>query len=272
MNTASIAIMVIVVMGIVGVFFGFVLAYANKKFMIEVNPLIHIVEDILPKGQCGSCGYAGCLVYAEAVVLDPGVSPSLCIPGKEEVAKKVAELTDKVAESIEPRVAKIKCNGTKCNAKLNYNYYGIEDCVAASLILGGPKGCQYGCVGLGTCVNVCPFGAMNMSDEGLPIVDLQKCTGCGKCEVSCPKKVIKMMPDKALVEVDCNSRDKGAVARKLCSAACIGCGICGKSCPHGAIKIENNLAIVDSQICIEKCNNPGCLLRCPTKAINTLIG
>jgi electron transport complex, RnfABCDGE type, B subunit len=102
-------ITIIAILALVGLFFGLVLAYANKKLAVEMNPLIHVVEDILPKGQCGACGYAGCQAYAEAVVLDKDVSPSLCIPGKKAVAEQVAKLTGKAAAEIEPRYAFIKC-------------------------------------------------------------------------------------------------------------------------------------------------------------------
>ena len=107
----NISIMVLIVMTLVGLVFGLILAFANKKFAVEVNPLIHIVEDILPKGQCGACGYAGCQAYAEAVVINPDVPPNLCIPGKKPVANMVAELTGKVAPEMEPRVAHVKCSG-----------------------------------------------------------------------------------------------------------------------------------------------------------------
>lgn len=267
----NIAIMTIIVMTIVGIIFGLVLAYGNKKFTVEVNPLIHLVDEALPKGQCGGCGFAGCQAYAEAVVLDPKVPPNLCVPGKEAVAKAVAELTGKAADPIEPAVAHLRCAGSKCKAVNNYDYDGVEDCIAANILLGGPKVCKYGCIGLGTCVKNCPFDAMVMGDEGLPIINLEKCTGCGKCESICPKKTIHMVQKDSPVRVNCNSKDKGAVARKQCTAACIGCGLCSKSCPHGAIKIENNLASVDTHICIEKCNNAECLTKCPTKAITSVI-
>ncbi|MCT8976000.1 Fe-S cluster domain-containing protein [Clostridium sp. CX1] len=268
----STPILVLIVMTIVGLIFGFVLAYVNKKFAVEVNPLIHMVEDILPKGQCGACGYAGCAGYAEAVVLDADVPPNLCIPGKKPVANMVAELTGKVAPEVEPRVAQVRCGGSHSKAVRNYKYQGIEDCVAAGLLQGGPKGCQYGCLGFGTCVKNCPFGAMTMSEEGLPIVNEKKCTGCGKCETVCPKKVMHMVPIGSPVSINCNSKDKGAVARKLCDISCLGCGICAKNCPHGAVKVENNLAVVDSHICIEKCDNPTCILKCPTGAIKAAEG
>lgn len=264
----STAIMVVVVMGAVGIVFGFILAVANKKFAMEVNPLIHEVEEVLPKGQCGACGFAGCANYAEAVVLNPEVAPNLCVPGKEAVAKLVAELTGKAAEKVEPRIAHIRCRGTGDKAVLSYNYKGVKDCRAASMVQGGPKGCKNGCVGFGSCVEACHFGAMSMGESGLPIVDKKKCTGCAACEAACPKNVIQMISANAKVKVDCNSKDKGAIARKLCSAACIGCGICAKNCSYGAIEVKNNLAVVDHKICMEKCSDATCIAKCPTGAIN----
>ena len=272
MSNIEIAVAVVIVMTLVGLAFGLVLAFANKKFAIEINPLIHIVEDILPKGQCGGCGYAGCLAYAEAVVINPDVAPNLCIPGKAAVAKLVAELTGKAAAEVEPRVAFVKYAGNVDNAVKAYEYKGVQDCVAAMQLQGGPKGCKHGCLGFGTCVKNCPFDAMTMSEHGLPIIDKEKCTGCGKCESVCPKHVMELVPvGKVHVAVNCNSKDKGAIARKLCKVACIGCGICAKNCAYGAIKIENNLAVVDSKICVSECSEATCVLKCPTGAIKTSI-
>jgi Na+-translocating ferredoxin:NAD+ oxidoreductase subunit B len=268
MNTA---IMILVVMVGVGAVFGFILAFANKKFAMEVNPLINEVEDILPKGQCGACGFAGCAKYAEAVVEDPAVAPNLCVPGKAAVAAKVAELTGKKAEATEPHYARLKCRGTKTAAAAAYNYEGISDCAAAKLIQGGPKGCKFGCIGFGNCVQVCPFGAMHMGEDGLPIVDKEKCTGCGKCASTCPQSILELVPFTAKVSVDCSSHDKGAAARKLCTQACLGCGLCMRNCSHGAIKIEKNLAVVDMKICQEQCEEATCFAKCPTKAIQGLV-
>lgn len=267
----STVIAIIVLMGAIGLFFGLILAFANKKLAVEVNPLIHIVEDILPKGQCGACGYAGCQAYAEAVVLDSKVSPILCIPGKTEVAKKVAELTGKVAADIESKIASVRCSNPISIAIKKYKYSGIKDCLAASIMHMGPKDCTYGCIGFGTCIKQCHFDALKLNKNGLPVVNAKKCSGCGKCASVCPKKIIRMIPAKSHVEVKCSSKDKGAIARKHCNVACLGCGICKKLCPHGAIKIENNLAIVDTYICIEKCEKSTCLEKCPTKAIRVLL-
>lgn len=265
------ALMILVIMAAVGLIFGMILAVANKKFAIESNPLIHMVEEALPKGQCGACGYAGCIAYAEAVVTDPNVAPNLCIPGKAVVAKMVAELTGKAAAEVEPRVARVQCAGSADKAVNAFRYSGIQDCAAANYIQGGPKGCKYGCLGFGTCVKACPFDAMEMGENGLPVVNEKLCTGCGACEAACPKKVIAMLPLGAKVSVDCNSKDKGAAARKLCSSACISCGLCVKNCPHGAVKLEDNLAVVDAHICETVCSEAACTAKCPTGAILKLM-
>ena len=270
MDTNTSAMILVVLTGL-GLVFGFILAFANKKFAIEINPLIHIVEDALPKGQCGACGYAGCAAYSEAVVLNPDVPPNLCIPGKAPIAKIVAELTGKAAAEVEPRIAQVRCAGIAGKAVKSYEYVGVEDCLAANLLFGGPKACKHGCLGLGSCVKNCPFNAMTMSPEGLPIIDPAKCTGCGKCETVCPKKVITMLPLTSRVRVNCNSKDKGPVARKACSAACIGCSLCVKECPYEAVKMVNNLATVDPKICAEKCSDAKCLAKCPTKAIRPAV-
>lgn len=265
----SAIITIVVIMAGVGLFFGLVLAAANKKFAVEMNPLIHIVEDILPKGQCGACGFAGCAAYAEAVVLDPKVEPNLCIPGKKIIADEVARLTGKAAAEIEPRFAFVKCAEPMSTAKKKYEYDGINDCMAAFLLQNGPKVCEYGCIGLGNCVRACMFDALEMNDQGLPVVNKDNCTGCGACQTACPKGVIEMINPDAPVAIYCNSNEKGAQVRKNCKIACIGCGICGKQCPYDAIKMVNNLAVVDSAICLEKCTEIVCLSKCPTNAIRT---
>ena len=90
MSIAETSVSILVVLVGVGAFFGIVLALADKKFYMQQNPLIGEVEDILPKGQCGACGFAGCAKYAEAVVENPDVPSNLCVPGKAAVATAAA--------------------------------------------------------------------------------------------------------------------------------------------------------------------------------------
>ncbi len=56
-----------------------------------------------------------------------------------------------------------------------------------------------------------------------PVVDKEKCTGCGACASSCPQGVLEIKEGKAeVVNPD----------------ACIGCRVCESTCPVGAIKVE----------------------------------
>ena len=273
MNYAFIAIMAVVIMTCVGIVFGFFLALADKKFSMEENPLIGEVKEALPQGQCGACGFAGCAKYAEAVVLDPDVPPNLCVPGKAEVAAVVAKLTGKVAEATEPKYAHIKCRGGNGIAKMAFEYKGVHDCAAAKLVQQGPKTCKFGCLGFGNCVRACPFNAMSMGPNGLPVVDRKMCTGCGKCANTCPNHVIELLPMSAKVSVSCSSKDFGAVAMKNCKALCIGCGSCMRNCSlkeEEGVKVVDHLAIVNQDVC-HHCTNATCLTKCPTGAIGEML-
>ncbi|MBN2655350.1 MAG: Fe-S cluster domain-containing protein [Nitrospirae bacterium] len=244
--------------------FGLGLAMAAKRFAVKVNPKIEQVKGVLANAHCGACGYAGCEQYAEAVVNDPNVAPNLCTPGGERCTKAVALITGKTAEAREPIYARIMCQGGTNNSQRRFKYEGFEDCRAAVLAGGGDKACIYGCLGYGTCVRVCPFDALHMGDNGLPVVDIQKCTGCRKCEEACPKNVIEVLPASKMVLVACHSKDKGADTRKHCDAGCIACGKCVKICPFDAPKIEKNCSVID----LSKCRVCGlCVAVCPTKAI-----
>jgi len=248
----------------IGVIFGVALAFAAKKFAVEVNPLVEKIRDILPGANCGACGYAGCMGYAEAVAVNPDVLPNLCTPGKTAVAEAIAELTGKKVEKLEPKVARVFCQGDMANAIAKFEYRGIKDCVAVVLAGGGDKACVYACLGYGSCKRACPFDAITMSENNLPIIDPEKCTACGKCVTACPKNVIELQPLSKQVIVRCHSRDKGAVTKKNCKVGCIACGICVKVCPYDAPEIENNLSIIN----LEKCRVCGlCVSRCPTNSI-----
>jgi ferredoxin len=48
------------------------------------------------------------------------------------------------------------------------------------------------CVACGTCIRVCPVGALSVPKGIRAKVDAEKCVGCGKCERACPAGVIEM--------------------------------------------------------------------------------
>ncbi len=248
----------------VGATFGLGLAFAAKKFAVKKDPRVEQVREVLASAHCGACGYAGCEQYAEAVVSNPDVSPNLCTPGGAKTAELVAMITGKKAEAAEPIFSRIMCRGDWRKSVKRFKYEGIEDCRAVILAGGGDKACVYGCLGYATCVRACPFDALHMNEDHLPVVDITKCTGCRKCEAACPKKVIEILPAGKAVVVTCHSRDRGAETRKNCQVGCIACGVCVKICPFDAAKVEDSLSRID----MDKCRVCGlCVKKCPTKAI-----
>ena len=252
------AVLVLFVMGVV---FAILLGIAAKVFAVEVDERIPLVRECLPGANCGGCGFPGCDGLATAIV--EGKAPvNGCPVGGAAAAAKIAEVMGVEADSSEPKVAHVHCNGG-CNAKDKAVYEGLQDCTAAMRVAGGPKACAFGCMGLGSCVKACAFDAIHVVN-GCAVVDPAKCVACGKCAAACPKKLIDMVPKSKKVHVNCMNKDKGAQAMKVCDNACIGCMKCEKTCKFDAIHVSGNVAVIDYDKC-KGCKM--CAKACPKGAI-----
>lgn len=250
-------------LGGMGLIFGAGLAYASQKFAVEIDPKAIAIREVLPGANCGGCGHPGCDGFANAVA--SGNAPADgCPVGGAECAEKVAAIMGLVVEGSTKMVAHVICKGTKENAKEKYEYIGIQECKAANIVNGGSKSCAYGCLGLGTCVDVCPFDAIFINEDKIAEVIPDKCTACGKCIEACPKDVITLVPYGQEVIVDCNNKEMGKSVKLSCSVGCIACKICEKNCPFDAIHVSDNLAVIDYEKCTE-CMI--CVEKCPTNAI-----
>ncbi|MCM8785063.1 MAG: RnfABCDGE type electron transport complex subunit B [Candidatus Omnitrophica bacterium] len=252
----------ILVVGLLGLFFGIFLSFVYTKFKIEENPLFSKIYELLPKANCGACGFAGCSAFAESLI-ENKTTPEKCVMVDKLSLVKICEILGIEAEKKEKFVARILCHGG-VNAKKKFEYTTIKTCNALNAIFDTNFECIYGCLGLADCVRICPVNAITIKENGLPEINEEKCIGCGKCVQICPKKIIKLLPYDKKVYIACSSFEKGAIVVKICNSGCIGCGRCAKVCPQNAIKIENNLAIID----YERCDNCGkCVEECPRKII-----
>ncbi|MBZ9608957.1 RnfABCDGE type electron transport complex subunit B [Clostridium estertheticum] len=254
----------VISIGGMGLVFGIVLGYANKKFYVAVNPKIPLVREALPSANCGACGYAGCDAYATAVV-EGGALLNACSVGGSSVAQKIGEIMGVSVETANPQVAFVKCKGTCTVAKEKYEYDGIKDCRQAVIAPGGgPKACADGCLGFASCVRACEFNALHVID-GVAVVYKDNCVACGACIAVCPKNLIELVPATQEVLIECNSKSKGKTVKDNCGVGCIACGMCARVCPSKAIVMVNNLPIID----FEKCTQCGlCATKCPTKVIS----
>ena len=261
----AVIIMGLVALGGMGLILGVGLGFASKKFAVVEDPHLDDVIAALPGANCGGCGVAGCAAFAKAV-LKGTLPPNGCPVGGPETVEKISAILGIEAQVGEKQVAFVACNGKTGVANDRYEYFGMLDCnAAAQLVGGGAKACNYACLGGGTCAAVCQFDAITIAD-GIATVDKEKCTACGACVPACPKALISIMPHKAVVTVNCSSKDPGKVVRVNCSVGCIACKLCEKACQHDAIHVVDNIAKIDYSKCTD-CND--CVKKCPTGTITS---
>ena len=262
-------IVTILFLAIVGALAALLLFVVSKKFHVEEDARIELVNEALPGANCGGCGYPGCSGFARACVEAESMEGLFCTVGGNDTMLKVADILGRTAVEAEPQLAVVRCNGT-CDARPKVNQYdGASSCAIAAATYGGETGCTFGCLGLGDCTLACGFDAIRMNPvTGLPEVDEERCTACGACVKACPKMIIELRkkgPKGRRVFVSCVNKEKGGVAKKACDNACIGCSKCFKECKFEAITIANNLAYIDPNKC-RLCRK--CVEACPTGAIH----
>lgn len=146
---------------------GFALGYAAQHFKVEGDPLAEQINGFLPNGQCGQCGYPGCLEAAKAMARGEA-KPDICAPGGSALAKKIADV-------LGVPLAEGEDSGPKVAA--------IDMAV---------------CDGCGRCQKQCSFDAIVGAPRQLHGIIADACTGCNACTSVCPQQAIHLYPDPAM--------------------------------------------------------------------------
>ncbi len=257
----------VLTLGALGGVFGLLLAGASYLFEVKNDPRLDQLLACLPGANCGGCGYAGCAGCAAAIL--SGEAPVTACPScSAEQTGRIAAVMGVKAAPVERRVAFVRCSGGDRAERKFQKYVGLASCTAAMKVSGnGILDCAAGCLGLGTCVRACKFGAIHINAHGVAEVDQERCTHCMQCAAVCPRHVITDIPYGARTAVPCGNREKGARAKAQCAAACVSCRACEKNCPAKAISTADNVAVID----YGKCTSCGaCAAKCPRKLITDL--
>src|SRR3989304_10289447 len=122
-------------LGLLGTAFAVLLSVSYRFLAVKGDPKLDMFLAILPGSNCGACGHAGCLGYAESLVKE-GAEPTGCLAGGAAVAAKMAEAMGIAVKAQEELVAFVACRAGRKIAKRKYNYVGVDNCQAASLLFG----------------------------------------------------------------------------------------------------------------------------------------
>lgn len=249
-------------MAFLGLFAGGGLAVASMVFYVKIDPRLEKLEKELPGANCGACGYAGCKVYAEAVM--SGADPGLCKLGGEKVTRKITELLGLTGVAVTKEKAVILCGAGVLSCEQRSEYLGENTCRANTITSGGSSACGKGCLAFGDCIPVCPVDAIKHNGKLPPVIDREKCIGCGKCVAACPRNIIILANNDRKTFVLCSSNDKGPFTRKICKTGCFACRICVKDSPNGSMTMEGRIPSVHH----EKGEPPlEWIKKCPAKTI-----
>lgn len=222
------------------------------------------ILSLLPGVDCGGlggCGKASCKECAEAI--SAGESVALCPACNQEQVDSIAEVMGVPTEDAKDEIAFVFCSGFSAGKARASQFKSCKEAVDFGFKRGE---CKDGCVGAGSCIEVCKFGAMKMEYSKV-VIDRDKCTGCGACanKASCPQNIIGMIPRDATNFIPCSSTEEDdELTRKICGYGCISCGECERACPEGAVSIVNNHAVIDYEKCV---GCVACTVKCRKKII-----
>ena len=133
---------------------------------------IEAIQRILPQTQCGQCGFAGCLPYAQALARGEA-DIDRCPPGGADGARALARLLGRTPKPVNPA-------------------NGVEKPVLVALVR------EDECIGCTKCLQACPVDAIIGGPKLMHTVLAELCTGCELCIPPCPVDCIDLVPPGAM--------------------------------------------------------------------------
>ncbi len=229
--------------------------------MSKEQELARRILNVLPGTDCGGfggCGLSTCQDCAAAIAEDKDVAR--CPACEQEQVNAIAGILGVETVTVLPKAAFIRRSG---DAAKKEKLPGVETCEAAGKAGFFPEECQYGCIGIGSCV-ACTVKCKKkiIVDELHDLTALKEEVALVRC-VGGARASKKL---KALGLEDCaDAANLNLVAMDACPSSCVGLGNCTKVCQFDAISVESGVAYVD----YEKCVGYGdCQRACPRNMID----
>lgn len=193
--------------GAIGTLLAAALRYTGTA--APADTLVASIDALLPQTQCGQCGHAGCLPYAEAIA--GGAAINRCPPGGDRTVTALAALLH--------------------TPPLPLDIEGPAPAKTVAFIR------EAECIGCTKCIQACPVDAILGASKLMHTVIADECTGCDLCVEPCPVDCIEMRPLASAVAADAPpvvaTPILAAVPAAVQHAAqpCIRCGLCADECP-----------------------------------------
>ncbi|MDN2481221.1 RnfABCDGE type electron transport complex subunit B [Vibrio agarivorans] len=153
--------MAVIIFAAMGIGLGLLLGVASRVFLVPGDPLVDRIESLMPGGQCGQCGKAGCRQAAEAMVKGE-LAPNECPPGGSALSAEITKI-------------------------LGVSLSGSDESVPSLAAINETQ-----CTGCTRCNKACPFDAIVGATKQIHVVIKDTCTGCALCVNACPEQCIEL--------------------------------------------------------------------------------
>jgi electron transport complex protein RnfB len=149
---------------------GILLATA-RLLRSEESSVAAEIERLLPRIQCGQCGFPGCKPYAQAIAAGTA-EINRCPPGGAHTIRSLAAL-------------------------LGRDVVPLDESLGRASMTQVARIDEGACIGCNLCARACPVDAIVGIPQMMHTVIKSHCTGCELCLPPCPVNCISLVPRDA---------------------------------------------------------------------------